>query len=284
MSLPFSGAKLRYALGLDVGEEFQTRMAPEFDGYLVTDHGKVISFRKKGRPRELKRQEGDRRVRVGLYKRGLQLQRRVDHLVLNTFVGERPGSMVPRYRDGNWRNVALENLYWGFPETVYPPLPTEYEGCEVLQIPRYEGYAVSAGGHVLSGQSGKWRSLKPSANHAGYLSVTLRRNLVPRIHKVHYLVLLTFVGPRPEGQQCCHNNGQRTDNSLQNLRYGTAAENCADRIRHGNQQRKLTPEQVHEIRDLFTKGVSDMRIARRYGMSENAIWKIRKRRTWNHLP
>jgi hypothetical protein len=51
---------------------------------------------------------------------------------------------------------------------------------------------------------------------------------------VHKLVLLAFVGPCPEGMECCHNNGIASDNRIENLRWDTHFNNNADRKRHGN--------------------------------------------------
>lgn len=47
--------------------------------------------------------------------------------------------------------------------------------------------------------------------------------------KVHHLVLEAFVGPRPEGMECCHANDIAGDNRVQNLRWDTPAANTDDR-------------------------------------------------------
>lgn len=49
---------------------------------------------------------------------------------------------------------------------------------------------------------------------------------------VHALVLLAFVGPRPEGMECCHWDDNPKNNSVDNLRWGTRAENVADFLRN----------------------------------------------------
>src|SRR5690606_27606505 len=85
----------------------------------------------------------------------------------------------------------------------------------------------------------------------GYLSV--EGKTVPR--KVHALVAEAFIGPRPEGHQIAHNDGDRLNSRLENLRYATAAEIAVDQIAHGraprgsrNGRAKLTEGQVLEIR------------------------------------
>lgn len=47
------------------------------------------------------------------------------------------------------------------------------------------------------------------------------------------LVLEAFVGPRPRGTECCHWDGDPTNDALSNLRWGTSKENSADQMRHG---------------------------------------------------
>lgn len=67
----------------------------------------------------------------------------------------------------------------------------------------------------------------------GYLRVVLSRNGETSPRSVHHLVLESFVGARPEGKVVRHLDGDKENNSLQNLRYGTPAENSQDTIRHG---------------------------------------------------
>lgn len=65
----------------------------------------------------------------------------------------------------------------------------------------------------------------------GYLLVRVGRAINPQ--PVHRLVMLAFVGPRPEGQEVRHLDGDPTNNRLGNLAYGTPSENSYDAIRHG---------------------------------------------------
>lgn len=52
-------------------------------------------------------------------------------------------------------------------------------------------------------------------------------------HQVHQLIMQVFVGPRPHGLEVCHNNGDPTDNRLENLRYDSRSANHLDMQRHG---------------------------------------------------
>jgi hypothetical protein len=118
----------------------------------------------------------------------------------------------------------------------------------------HEGrYAVSDQGRVRSldrvivdseGRHRRWRGriLSAAILSTGYLAVTLPG---PRTSAVHALVLAAFVGPRPDGMYCLHNNGDQTDNRACNLRYGTASENSIDTILHGNNPRSQKTECLH---------------------------------------
>ena len=114
-------------------------------------------------------------------------------------------------------------------------------------IPGYEGfYEVSTCGNVRScwrkvkyGKHGqtvyKGREIKQTLTKNGYLSVKLSNSRGPKTAYVHHLVLRAFVGERPttkERSEIRHLDGFKINNSLENLRYGTAKENRQDYLRH----------------------------------------------------
>lgn len=75
--------------------------------------------------------------------------------------------------------------------------------------------------------------MSPSTSD-GYRLLTLCAGGKRTNRPVHQLVVLAFIGPRPEGMEVRHLNGIRSDNRLENLMYGTKKENMADRALHGN--------------------------------------------------
>lgn len=78
--------------------------------------------------------------------------------------------------------------------------------------------------------------LKQHALRRGHCTVYLRGGIRANDRRalVHRLVLESFVGPCPEGWECCHNDGDPTNNRLENLRWDTRSNNGHDRVRHGN--------------------------------------------------
>lgn len=113
-----------------------------------------------------------------------------------------------------------------------------------LPIPGYETrYDVSNEGRVRS-----WRPrnghpapyvLRPSLDSDGYRIVSLCDGPTERTIAVHRLVMLAFVGPRPRGLVTRHLNGQRLNNTLVNLSYGTVSENALDSVAHGTNPKTL---------------------------------------------
>lgn len=95
-------------------------------------------------------------------------------------------------------------------------------------VPNYEGlYEVSTDGRVRSvrreGTNG--RELKPLANRGGYLKVVLSKNAKVKNLLIHQLVARAFL-PNPNAlPEVDHQDGVRTNNSLENLEWVTGVEN-----------------------------------------------------------
>lgn len=110
------------------------------------------------------------------------------------------------------------------------------------QIENYEGYyEVSNLGRVRSverytndGKHLKGRILKNVNDHKGYYRVGLSKNGKQKGRFVHDLMLRAFVGPPPTTKHfVCHSDDIGTNNTLQNMYWGTQIENAQDKIRNG---------------------------------------------------
>jgi len=75
--------------------------------------------------------------------------------------------------------------------------------------------------------------IKLTPDHHRHLYLNLNRAGETVRGSVHRLVMLTFIGPCPEGMEVCHNNGDPADNRVENLRYDTHANNMLDKNDHG---------------------------------------------------
>jgi len=108
--------------------------------------------------------------------------------------------------------------------------------------------------------------------------------------KIHYLVMLTFIGPRPEGAHTRHLDGNPMNNRLNNLVYGTAKENRQDSIKHGtcvmgsrHYRTTLSEQDVLEIREKNKEGMSIIELSEFYLVDKQVIYRILERLTWKHL-
>ncbi len=163
-----------------------------------------------------------------------------------------------------------------------------------LPIPGYEGkYCVSDQGNVMSMSymgTGLPGILKFNDSR-GYQTVELQTGAIKKRFTVHRLVMLAFVGPRPQGMQINHVNGVKSYNWRNNLEYCTASENQKHSFKIGLQsnvgerhsQAKLTDEKIIEIKQLIAKGVSNTEIAKSFGVVPSAISQIKTGKRWNHI-
>jgi hypothetical protein len=126
---------------------------------------------------------------------------------------------------------------------------------------------------------GKVLRLRPGGKNSPYVTVYLGQGGPGAKVRVHQAILLTFVGPRPKGMICCHNNGDKLDNRLDNLRYDTPRANVLDRALHGTDNRgerhgmsKLSDAEVRFILGAQLDFIQDM--AKRFNVSEACIRSI----------
>ena len=167
------------------------------------------------------------------------------------------------------------------------------EVADVTPIPDFPDYFVCAHGDVFSAKKGGWRKLKPQPDRDGYLHVVLVKN--GRLHtiKIQRIVASVFLGPKPDGMVVCHNDGNKVDNSVSNLRYDTQRSNIADIDIHGtrnpprgekNGQARLTKDDVLAIRLMHTtEKVSHSQIAIKFGISREHARDIINRKFWTHV-
>lgn len=150
----------------------------------------------------------------------------------------------------------------------------------------FEGiYEVSNHGNVRAIKSGKLKKITiDKTTKRPFLN--LWQNNKQFVVRVHKLVMEAFIGKRPEGMECCHNDGNAFNNHLDNLRWDTPKNNYADKIKHGTTNRgercataKLTLEQVRAIRkdDRLQRF-----IAADYNIAESMISRIKNGVRWQH--
>lgn len=160
-------------------------------------------------------------------------------------------------------------------------------------IPGYPGYRAGSNGTIWTsklGANGGWRKLK-FAKCKIYPRVMLSHKNIKKSFNVHELILLAFIGPRPDGLVSRHLDGEPFNNKILNLCYGTYKENEADKKRHGRHLygervngAKLTDNDVLYIRKLYLKGEKIKDIAKKYHVDVTSIINAVHGYTFSHLP
>src|SRR5690606_21466536 len=107
--------------------------------------------------------------------------------------------------------------------------------------------------------------------------------------QVHRLVLMAFVGPPREGEECRHLNGIPHDNRPINLAWGSARENWNDKRLHGTDTKGqrhprsvLNDAAVSEIRGIplpWPRGTL-FRLARKFACRPGTVAFARDHKTW----
>jgi hypothetical protein len=106
---------------------------------------------------------------------------------------------------------------------------------------------------------------------------------------VHRLVAWAFLGPRPEGMQIRHLDGNKMNNFIENLVYGSAKDNSQDKVAHGtsnkgekNIKAKLTEGQALYI--FNAKGIIEAdEIASIFNISASTVYRIWKGIYWSYI-
>ena len=103
-----------------------------------------------------------------------------------------------------------------------------------IDIPGHPGYKANIAGEVLSLKGGDPKVLTPKVDSkTGYLRIELSQDGKPIYAAVHQLIALAFLGPPPPGLQVCHNDSNKTNNRIGNLRYDTPQSNTQDSVVRG---------------------------------------------------
>lgn len=284
--------------------EVEYKNIENFPGYRLGTDGTIWSF--KANRWKLKGISYNNGLHpyVFLRKNGINYGFPLDKLILETFIGQCPDGLVCKNRSGNLRDCSLNNLEWGkydISTVTIPYFDLGVDGVEYRDVPNYIGYRVSDIGEIFScikrggvrnkGEIGdKWYRLKPLFHKRTGRNYIYLYNSDGRIRDtIYHIILLAFVGPMPSGMEVRHLDGNRINDRLSNLVYGTKKENAQDKFLHGTSIRgknnplvKLTEEKVIEIKEKV-KTMKISHIAKEYKVGTNAISSIKNNKTWNYI-
>ena len=150
-------------------------------------------------------------------------------------------------------------------------------------------YYATDDGRIWSEKTQKFMSMREDKD--GYLKVTLScvDNNGRHRFSVHRLVLENF---KPiegmEKLQVNHINGNKKDNSLQNLEWVTCEENIKHAVENNlraeiNGASKLTKEQIIEIFNRSNSGESNIKLGKEFNLHPDSIGKIKNKKRFQNI-
>lgn len=135
----------------------------------------------------------------------------------------------------------------------------------------------------------KGRLIKLHKSNKGYLRVSLSMDCIKFTTGVHRLVAKSFI-PNPSNKPYVnHINGNKQDNRVENLEWCTNSENIVHAYKNNliklnlgedHHMSKFTNNEVAKIRLLHSKGRTNKELANRYKISEAAMSKILKNKSY----
>lgn len=157
----------------------------------------------------------------------------------------------------------------------------EYEVSNTGRVRRIKGKGMKYGDSP--------RLLNPSVLANGYPHVNLKK----KVTTLHRLVSTAFLGDRPEGLVTNHKDGNKLNNSIENLEYVTYQYNSRHAFSNGLQKppmtkgseigtSKLNERAVVVIKKLIPI-MKNRTIAKIFCVTPSCICDIARGRSWRHL-
>lgn len=149
---------------------------------------------------------------------------------------------------------------------------------EVGQVPCQPDYYISQFGDVYSRKHIK--KLNPRINEDGYLVVKISNKSI----SIHRLVMLVFCGPPPsKGMQVNHIDGNKQNNSIDNLEYVTQKENLYHAMKLGIHSRSFRPCKLIDPNGVehITDNLSEF--CRSHNLQQTNMWKVLHGKRPHHL-
>jgi hypothetical protein len=157
-------------------------------------------------------------------------------------------------------------------------------------IPGYnKRYKIYKDGRIWSRRSKRF--LKEQTDHYGYRYYILCIDSKLKNKTTHRWLWESFVGAVPKGKQINHIDGNKLNNSLDNLELSTPKENIQHAWRMGLCRRslgsktnnsKLLECDIAKIFRLHKRGLSQCKIAKKFSVTQSNISRILNKQTWRH--
>lgn len=162
-------------------------------------------------------------------------------------------------------------------------------------IPSLPGYEASSCGRirraVVLSNNHPPRVMKCTTFNSGYICFQTRLGDKRYTAAVHRLVCEAFHGPAPFPRaEVRHLDGSRDNNSPENLQWGSAKENAADRTGHGRTARGedhrragMDKKIVTAMFRLSAKGMTAKDISEVFDVHKSTVSRVLAGTSWAHI-
>lgn len=154
-------------------------------------------------------------------------------------------------------------------------------------IPGFPGYEITRSGRVRSWWSVQTKrgvrldrpqELRPHITGRGYTAFSVRvKGSGTRAIGVHRLLLTAFRRPPKDGEVGRHLDGDKTNNLLENLRWGSTRDNVLeDEIRLGNRPAQVANTIPAGVVRAVRKARNDLakKLAAKYGIHVSSVYRL----------
>ena len=132
--------------------------------------------------------------------------------------------------------------------------------------------------------------LKQSTDSYGYKVVSINVPGKNRTNKVHRLVAQAFLSNDNKLDQINHIDGDKANNSLNNLEWCTAKQNSIHRSKvlgfgsgSSNGRAKLTDDDVMKIDEMLCAGFTVNDVAKSFNIGYNTALRVKLGDSWSHI-
>ncbi len=174
-----------------------------------------------------------------------------------------------------------------------PGVSSDEEFLVVKLNNKETSYFIGNKGNVISATRGYYRLLKPYKDTKGYSRVTIHLDGEYYDKKVHRLVASAFIPNIYNKPEVNHKDGNKSNNSVQNLEWATSKENSihveVNGLRHhvrGESQgnNKYSEKQIRHVCECIVDNKLYLdEISKLTGVHYDTIIDIKKYKSWNHI-
>lgn len=282
-------------------ESFSENLLPEFPLYHITKDGELYHKYGMGKSiwvtkKPLIAKSGGISYHLSPSNSDKQKRMSAAALILIAYNGGFDNEKKILFRDSNPSNLNPSNIYQSEEKDRYLIKHSLNKFKENLND-IFFGYSVCEDGTVYTRWSkgarkleNYWMEVKSRISY-GYITYGLLKTKGRQVSVgVHILLAHAFIGKRPSGLFVCHNDGNKLNNNLSNLRYDTPKSNTQDRLAHGTMlfgeecpNSKLKQSQIIDIFQYKKDGLTHKETAEILKVSKHTVYLILKRKIWGHI-